>query len=89
MLKVLKLLLISSAYASIYQVIMEMKLEGGKVVSEERRYMAKYLQTALDQIIPSTEHKLKNVCMNLAKTYAEKVTCLTLVCYNNTVSSFK
>ena len=71
-LKVLKLLLVSSAYASIYQVVLELKQEG-KAVSEERHSMAKQLQAALDQIIPSSEHKLKNVSMNLAKLFVDKV----------------
>lgn len=82
MLKVLKLLLVSSAYASICQVVIDMKQDGGKGVSDERRYMAKYLQTALDQIISSTEHKLKNVSMHLAKLYTDKVrACLLSLAY--------
>ena len=72
-LKVLKLLLLASAYASIFQVMLEVKLEGGKAVSEERQHTAKSLQAVLDQIIPSSEHKLKNVSMNLAKLYTDKV----------------
>lgn len=71
-LKVLKLLLVSSAYASIFKVVLEMK-QDAKSVSEERHSMAKQLQTALEQILPSADHKLKNVSMNLAKLYVEKV----------------
>ena len=71
-LKVLKLLLVSAGYASIYQVVLELKQEE-KAVSEERRAKAKQLQTALDQIIPASEHKLKNVSMNLAKLFVDKV----------------
>ena len=71
-LKVLKLLLVSAGYASIFQVVLELKQEE-KTVSEERHTKAKQLQAALDQIIPSSEHKLKNVSMTLAKVYVSKV----------------
>ena len=71
-LKVLKLLLVSAAYASIFQVVIELKQEE-KTVSEERHSKAKQLQTALDQIISSSEHKLKNVSMTLAKLFVDKV----------------
>ena len=71
-LKVLKLLLVSAAYASIFQVVIELKQED-KTVTEERHAKAKQLQTALDQILPSSEHKLKNVSMTLAKLFVDKV----------------
>lgn len=74
-LKVLKLLLVSSAYASIFQVVIELKQED-KTVSEERHSRAKQLQAAVDQIIPSSEHKLKNVSMSLAKLFVDKVSRL-------------
>ena len=71
-LKVLKLLLVSSAYAVIFQVVLELKQEG-VTVSEERHSMAKQLQAALDHIVPSSDHKLKNVSMALAKLFVDKV----------------
>ena len=49
-----------------------MKQEGKKV-SEERHLAAKQLQTALDQVIPSSENKLKSVSMNLAKFHIDTV----------------
>ena len=81
-LKVLKLLLVSSAYASIFQVVLELKQEE-KSVSEERHTKAKQLQAALDQVIPSSEHKLKNVSINLAKLFPDKVSRVHESCWLN------
>ena len=83
-LKVLKLLLVSAAYAAIFQVVIELKQEE-KTVSEERHTKAKQLQTALEQIIPASEHKLKTVSMNLAKLFVDKVICICA--YRDTIHS--
>ncbi len=64
----------SSAYASIFQVVIDLK-QDAKSVGDDRHSKAKHLQTALDQVIPTNDHKLKTVGKNLAKLYTAKV-CL-------------
>ena len=78
-LKVLKLLLVSSAYASIFQVVLELKQEG-VTVSEERHGMAKHLQAALEHILPASEHNLKTVSTQLAKLFVSKVCGICYSC---------
>ena len=74
-LKVLKLLLIASGYATVCQMVIDMKQEGGKI-SEDKKGAAKVLQSALEQIIAPAEMKLKNVGINMAKLYVDKVPVL-------------
>jgi len=76
-LKMLKLLLVSSAYACIMEVVRKMKAEPGSI-SEQRRASATHLQSALEQIIPPSEQRLKNTAMQLAKQYYEKVSVVVV-----------
>ena len=71
-LKVLKLLLIASGYATVCQMVIDMKQE----ISEDKKGPAKVLQSALEQIIAPAEMKLKNVGINMAKLYVDKVPVL-------------
>ena len=68
----LKLLLVSSAYACIVQVVHGIKKDPHSI-PEERRQAVTLLQSALEHIIPVSEQRLKNTSMNLAKVYYEKV----------------
>ncbi len=72
MMKMLKLLLVSSAYACIMQVVYAMKKDPHSI-TEERRAAVTQLQSALEQIIPASEHRLKSTAMGLAKEYFKKV----------------
>ncbi len=72
MMKMLKLLLVSSAYACIMQVVYTMKKDPQSVTTE-RRSAVTQLQSALEQIIPASEVKLKSTSMSLAKDYFKKV----------------
>ena len=71
-LKVLKLLLIASGFAVVCKMLMDKKQDAGKPY-EDKRVAAKVLQSALEQVIPLAESKLKNVAINMAKLYVEKV----------------
>ena len=75
----LKLLLVASAYASIVQVIRDMKRDSRSVSTETHR-SATQLQTTLEQIIPMAEQKLKNASTNLAKQHYELVCVCVCVC---------
>jgi hypothetical protein len=68
--KMLKLLLISSAYAIIVKVVQDMKVGA---VTEERHHSAQQLQSTLEHIILVTEQKLKNASTQLAKQHFDKV----------------
>lgn len=68
--KMLKLLLLSSAYAIIVKVVQDIKLG---TVTEERHHSAQQLQSTLEHIILTTEQKLKNASTQLAKQHFEKV----------------
>ncbi|XP_064393950.1 probable ubiquitin carboxyl-terminal hydrolase FAF-X [Halichondria panicea] len=72
MMKMLKLLLVSSAYACIMQVVYTMKKDPQSVTTE-RRSAVTQLQSALEQIIPASEVKLKSTSMSLAKDYFKKL----------------
>ncbi len=79
MMKMLKLLLVSSAYACIMQVVYAMKKDPTSVTTE-RRSAVTLLQSALEHIIPASEAKLKSTSMSLAKDYFKKVSLLELFC---------
>ena len=68
--KMLKLLLLSSAYAIIVKVVQDIKLG---TVTEERHHSAQQLQSTLEHIILITEQKLKNASTQLAKQHFDKV----------------
>ena len=70
--KILRLLLMASAYSGIVQLVQELKRDP-KQVSEERHKAASVMQTALQHIIPATEQKLKHTATQLAKQHREKV----------------
>lgn len=69
--KMLKLLLLSCAYAVIVKVVQDMKVGS---VTEERHHSAQQLQSTLEHIILVTEQKLKNASTQLAKQHFDKVT---------------
>ena len=71
--KMLKLLLLSCAYAVIVKVVQDMKVG---TVTEERHHSAQQLQSTLEHIILVTEQKLKNASTQLAKQHFDKVTTL-------------
>ena len=66
----LKLLLLSSAYAVIVKVVQDIKLG---TVTEESHHSAQQLQNTLEHIILASEQKLKSTCTQLAKQHYEKV----------------
>jgi ubiquitin carboxyl-terminal hydrolase 9/24 len=68
--KMLRLLLTASAYGCIVQVVQEMK---NNQVSDERHKAATILQTALQNIIPVNEQKLRHTSSMLARQYWEKL----------------
>ncbi|CAI8002162.1 Probable ubiquitin carboxyl-terminal hydrolase FAF-X [Geodia barretti] len=68
--KMLKLLLMASAYGCIVHVVQDMK---NKQVSDERHKAAMVLQTALQNIIPVNEQKLRHTASMLARQYWEKL----------------
>lgn len=68
--KMLKLLLLSSAYAIIVKVVQDIKLG---TVTEERHHSAQQLQSTLEHIILTTEQRLKNASTQLAKQHFEKL----------------
>ncbi len=70
--KMLKLMLMASAYACIIGVVNDVK-RGLQSVSDERHRAATVLQNALTFIVPMSEHKMKLVATNLAKQYFDKV----------------
>lgn len=68
----LKLLLLSSAYAIIVKVVQDIKLG---TVTEERHHGAQQLQSTLEHIILNAEQNLKTTSTQLARQHFEKV-CL-------------
>ena len=68
--KMLKLLLLSSAYAIILEVVQDIKR--GRV-TEERHHNAQQLQRTLEHDLLTTEQKLKYASAQLAKQHFEKV----------------
>ena len=70
-LKMLKLLLLSSAFAIIVKVVQDMKVG---TLTEERHHSAQQLQATLEHIILTTEQKLKSTSTQLAKQHYDKVT---------------
>ncbi len=70
--KMLKLMLMSSAFACIIHVAHDVKRDA-QSVSEERHRAATGLQNTLHQIIPVAEQRMKSVATHLAKQYCEKV----------------
>lgn len=103
--KMMKLLVTASAYGCIIHVVQDMKTTQVHMlhlamcvcekdellqVSEERHKAAMVLQTALQNIIPINEQKLKQTASMLARQYWEKVRvgvaycftdCMTIIMY--------
>ena len=71
-LKVLKLLLISQAYAFIISVSNEIKANV-RAMNGERHLAACHVQDAINLIVTGTEQKLKQAAMGIAKNVSSKV----------------
>lgn len=71
-LKVLKLLLVSQAYAFILSVSHEINLNA-KAVNGERHLAACLVQDAVKLLLSNSEQKLKHVATVVAKSLAAKV----------------
>ena len=65
----LKLLLASSGYAVIVQVVYELK----QSANDEKHRAATHLQSTVQAILPANEHKLRNTATAIAKQHCEKV----------------
>ncbi len=85
--KMLKLMLMSSAFACIIHVAHDVKRDA-QSVSEERHRAATGLQNTLHQIIPVAEQRMKSVATHLAKQYCEKVCGRRVAPFHSSVCLF-